>query len=171
MHANRHLLLAAVVAALSLAGSIAHAATPLTTVRVASGLSRPVYVTAPPGDTSRVFILESRRADALGRIRILKNGVLLPTPFLTTSLLSTGSEQGLLGMAFAPDYATSGRFYISYTNASGTSILERRQVSAFPDTALSTGTILLSVTQPFANHNGGWIGFGPDGYLYCSFGD
>ncbi|HSQ59625.1 MAG TPA: PQQ-dependent sugar dehydrogenase [Acidobacteriota bacterium] len=163
------LILAALL--LATAAQDAGAATPLKTVRVASGLARPLFVTAPPGDTARVFIVEARGADARGRIRILKNGALLPTPFLTTQPLSTGSEQGLLGLAFAPDYATSGRFYISYTNASGTSILQRHTVSAFPDTAHAAGTILLSLSQPFTNHNGGWIAFGPDGHLYWALGD
>src|SRR5678816_3958387 len=97
-----------------LLASDALAATPLGTVRVASGLSLPLFVTAPPGDTSRVFIVEQRGGDAKGRIKILRNGSILPTPFLTTSTLATGNEQGLLGLAFAPDYATTGRFYCNY---------------------------------------------------------
>jgi glucose/arabinose dehydrogenase len=145
---------------------------PLTTVRVASGLNVPLYVTAPPGDTTRIFVVERRGSDNRGRIKIVRNGAVLPTPFLTTEVLATGNEQGLLGLAFAPDYATSGRFYVDYTDAAGTTRIVRFQVSADPNVANPTGTVILSIAQPFANHNGGWIGFGPDdGYLYIAMGD
>ena len=144
---------------------------PLTTVRVASGLSFPLYVTAPPGDTTRLFIVERRGSDNRGRIKILTQGVVLPTPFLTTEILATDTEQGLLGLAFAPDYATSGRFYVDYTDAGGTTRIVRFTVSADPNVANATGTVILSVSQPYTNHNGGWLGFGPDGYLYISMGD
>jgi glucose/arabinose dehydrogenase len=146
-------------------------AVPIKTVRVAQGLSRPLYVTAPLGDTSRLFIVEQRGADARGRIRIVRNGVLLSTPFLTTDVLSSNSEQGLLGLAFPPDYATSGRFYVHYTDAARNIIVARYTVSADPDVANPTGTILLTIPKPFNNHNGGWIAFGPDGYLYVATGD
>ncbi|HYJ31670.1 MAG TPA: PQQ-dependent sugar dehydrogenase [Candidatus Binatia bacterium] len=148
-----------------------HAATPLHTVRIASGLSKPLFVTSPPGDTARLFIVEQRGADNRGRIRIFKNGAVLARAFLTTAVLSTGTEQGLLGLAFAPDYATTGRFYIDYTASDGTTIIERHTVSADPDSASPAGTTILSIPQPYANHNGGWIGFGPDGYLYIGMGD
>ncbi len=149
----------------------AEAATPLTTVRVASGFSLPLYVTAPPGDTARVFVVEQRGAGSRGRIRIIKNGTVLGTPFLTTDSLANGGEQGLLGLAFPPDYGTSGRFYINYTDSSGTTRIERRTVSANPDVANPTGVVILSIPQPYSNHNGGWIGFGPDGYLHVATGD
>jgi glucose/arabinose dehydrogenase len=158
-------------AALLCAGPRAFGQAALTTEVVASGLSRPVFVTAPPGDSARIFIIE-QRAGNTGRIRIVENGVLLATPFLTVGPLSTGSEQGLLGMAFAPDYETSGTFYIHYTDLGGTTRLARRTVSASdPNVADTTNTVLLSVSQPFGNHNGGWIAFGDDGYLYMSLGD
>jgi glucose/arabinose dehydrogenase len=147
------------------------AETPLTTVRVAQGLSLPLFVTAPPGDTSRVFIVEQRGGDAKGRIKILRAGAVLGTPFLTTGTLAQGSEQGLLGLAFAPDYATSGRFYINYTDSLGTTRIVRHTVSGNPDVANPTGTVILTIPQPYANHNGGWLGFGPDGYLYFATGD
>jgi hypothetical protein len=151
---------------------VASAATQLHTIRVASGLSMPLFVTSPPGDTARVFIVEQRGADNRGRIKIMKNGVVLARAFLTTAVLSTGSEQGLLGLAFAPDYATSGRFYINYTRASdGATIVERHNVSADPDSANPTGAAILTISQPAANHNGGWLAFGPDGYLYMTTGD
>ncbi|MGH7724942.1 MAG: PQQ-dependent sugar dehydrogenase [Candidatus Eiseniibacteriota bacterium] len=149
----------------------AHAATTLTTVRIASGLSRPVFVGSPPGDP-RIFIVEQRGSDQRGRIKIYKNGAILPTPFLTTAPLATGNEQGLLGLAFAPDYATSGNFYINYTDAIGrTRIVRHTASTANPDSANPVGELLLSISQPFPNHNGGYLGFGPDGYLYIPTGD
>lgn len=157
--------------------SMALADTPLTTVRVASGLNRPVYATAAPGDPSRLFILEKR-----GVIRILELGTntLLPTPFLdiqslVTGSVSNGDERGLLGMAFDPDYANNGKFYVHYTRTSGSlqNAIASYQVSGNPNIAnASSAQILLTINQPRGNHNGGWIGFSPnDGYLYISIGD
>lgn len=147
------------------------------TVRVAAGLSRPVFVTSPPGDTQRLFIVE-QRSENIGRIRVLKGGTLLPTPFLSVSPVTTGSEQGLLGLAFHPNYAENGRFYINYTTTGGgpagqTVVAEYRATSADSDVAdPATARIVLRINQPFANHNGGWIAFGPrDGYLYIASGD
>lgn len=136
---------------------------------VASGLAFPLYVTAPPGDTDRLFIVEKG-----GTIRIVKGGTLLPAPFLDiTSLVSTGSEQGLLGLAFDPEYATNGRFVVHYTDTNGAT-----RVSAFarsgsdPDLAdPGSEQVVLTAEQPFANHNGGQILFGPDGNLYLGLGD
>ena len=165
--------LAGLLACAALVQSVgsARAATPLTTVRVAVGLTRPVFVTAAPGDTARLFIVEQRGSGNRGRIKIVKHGVLLARSFLTTDPLSTGFEQGLLGLAFAPDYAVTGRFYINYTRADGTTIVARHTVSADPDSANPVGVQILTVAQPFDNHNGGWLGFGPDGYLYVALGD
>ena len=115
--------------------------------------------------------MEQRGADQRGRIKILKGGAVLATPFLTTDPLSSGNEQGLLGLAFAPDYATSGRFYIYYTDSNGMVQIARHTVSADPDVANPTETAILSIYHPFTNHNGGWLGFGPDGYLYVGVGD
>jgi hypothetical protein len=146
---------------------------PPSLLRVARGLSAPVYLTYAPGDSSRLFVVEK-----IGRIRVIKNGVLLATPFLDLrDSVSNGSEQGLLGMAFSPDYATSGRFYVSYTSprggqSGGTSAVERYTVSNKLDLAdPASGFRLLTVDQPFSNHNGGMIAFGPDGYLYFGLGD
>src|SRR4030095_9767347 len=100
--------------------------------------------------------------------KIVRNGAVNPTPFLSTDVLSTGNEQGLLGLAFAPDYAQTGRFYVDYTDAGGTTRIVRYQVSGDPDVANPTGTVILSIAQPFANHNGGWIAVGPQGYLYIT---
>jgi glucose/arabinose dehydrogenase len=164
----------ALASALALAPAFPHAsdaATPLHTIRIAQGLSFPLYVTAPPGDTTRLFIVERRGADNRGRVKIWRNGAVLARPFLTTQVLASGNEQGLLGLAFAPDYATTGRFYINYTQTDGTVTVERRQVSADPDSAQPAGVPILTITHPQSNHNGGWLGFGPDGYLYVAVGD
>jgi glucose/arabinose dehydrogenase len=135
--------------------------------RVFTGLSSPVDLEAPPGDTARVFIVEKT-----GRIRIAKHGVLLARPFLDiASLVSGGSEQGLLGLAFHPQFASNGKFYVDYTNVVGDTRVAAYTVSSDPDSANPTGTPILAVTQPFSNHNGGRITFGPDGYLYVGLGD
>ena len=142
-------------------------------VRIAQGLSSPLFLTCAPGDPTRLFVVEKT-----GRIRIIHNGALLQTAFLDlTDSVSTGSEQGLLGLAFSPDYATSGRFYVSYTSPrgsepGGTSAVDRYVVSSKPDLANpGSGQRLLTVNQPYSNHNGGMIAFGPDGYLYFGLGD
>ncbi len=145
-------------------------ATQMTTIRVASGLSTPIFVTSPPGDFDRLFIVEKP-----GRIKILMGGVVLPTPFLSiTGLVSNGSEQGLLGLAFHPNYANNGFFYVNYTNTSGHTVVARYRVSAGnPNVAdQMSATQVLFVSQPFTNHNGGMIAIGPnDGYLYLGMGD
>jgi glucose/arabinose dehydrogenase len=136
---------------------------------VATGLNFPVYVTAAPGDTGRLFVVEKR-----GTIRVIKHGVVLPTPFIDLSgRVTTGSEQGLLGMAFHP---TDGRVVLSFTVAGPTGG-GRSQISTFtagadPD-VLDPGTeqVVLTVDQPYSNHNGGNVVFGPDGYLYAGYGD
>jgi glucose/arabinose dehydrogenase len=145
--------------------------TPLTTQLIANGLSNPVAILAPKGDYSRLFVLEQNS----GRIRIVKQGVLLPTPFLDlgASVLA-GGEQGLLGMAFHPNYAQNGRFFVDYTTKpSGDTVIMAFKASATnPDLANpASGVKLLQVSQPFANHKGGALAFGPDGYLYIGFGD
>ncbi|MEP6688408.1 MAG: PQQ-dependent sugar dehydrogenase [Gemmatimonadales bacterium] len=136
--------------------------------QVASGLSFPLYLTAPAGD-ARLFIVEKG-----GAIRIVKDGAVLPTQFLTLAdRVSTGAEQGLLGLAFDPGYATNGRFVVHYTNASGNTVVSLFRVSAGdPDQAdPASEIVLLTAEQPFSNHNGGQIVFGPDGMLYISLGD
>lgn len=165
-----------VACAAALAAPMAHAQTPLTTERVASGLTRPVYVTHAPGDDSRLFIVE-QRSGTIGRIRVLDltTNTLLPTPFLSVSPVATGNEQGLLGLALHPDFLTNGYFWINYTNGSGTTIISRYRVVGDPATTntadASTVEVVLTLAQPFSNHNGGWMGFGPDGYLYIATGD
>ncbi len=142
--------------------------TPLTTVLVASGLDQPLYVTHAPGDHARVFIVEQG-----GKIKILKGGDLLPTPFLNiASVVKNSGERGLLGLAFHPGYATNGEFYVNYSRgADGATMIARYTVSEDPDLANPTGEIILVIPQPYTNHNGGWMDFGPDGYLYISTGD
>jgi glucose/arabinose dehydrogenase len=137
-------------------------------LEVASGLSFPLYLTAPPGDLSRLFIVEKT-----GGIRIVKDGTLLPDPFVDISAeVSTGDEQGLLGLAFPPDYASTGRFLVHYTDTAGNTRLSVFHVSSNPDIAdAASEQVILSADQPFANHNGGQIVFGPDGFLYMGLGD
>lgn len=136
--------------------------------RVATGLARPVFLTAPPGDTERVFIVEQHT----GAIRILRlaDRTLLGTAFLTVPGLSTGNEQGLLGLAFHPDYASNGFFYVYLTDPD--SHVVRYQVSGLPDLAdPASATPVLGWSQPQTNHNAGWIAFGPDDLLYIASGD
>jgi glucose/arabinose dehydrogenase len=138
--------------------------------RVATGFSRPVFLTAAPGDDERVFVVEQHS----GEVLILRRDgwTIDATPFVTAPGISTGSEQGLLGLAFHPDYESNGHFYISYTATDRSTQIVRYQVSANPDVAnVASATPILSTAQPQANHNGGWIGFGPDGYLYIALGD
>ena len=120
--------------------------------------------------TGRLFIVEKG-----GRILILKDGELLPAPFLDISpkVDSRNTEQGLVGLAFHPDYAQSGFFFVNYIDRNGNTVIARFSVSANnPDQAdPGSETDLLHVNQPFANHNGGGLAFGPDGYLYIGLGD
>lgn len=135
--------------------------------QVASGLAFPLYLTAPSGD-SRLFIVEKG-----GRILIVKDGALLPTPFLDLSAqVSTGSEQGLLGLAFHPQYPANGRLFVHYTDLAGDTRVSQFRVSDNPDLAdPASETLVLAADQPFPNHNGGQVLFGPDGLLYIMLGD
>ncbi len=141
----------------------------LTTTLVASGLSSPIDLQAPPGDRDRVFVLEQA-----GRIRIVKKGSLLAAPFLDiVARVGSGGERGLLGLAFHPRYAENGRFFVNYTDKPGdTHIAEFRATPPSGDTAdPATEKLLLFVRQPFPNHNGGGVAFGNDGMLYIGLGD
>jgi glucose/arabinose dehydrogenase len=142
-------------------------------VRVASGLDQPVFVTSAPGDPNRLFVVEKT-----GQIQILDpaTGTVNPTPFLDipAAQLQSSGEQGLLSVAFHPDYAQNGKFYVFLTNAAGN--LEVRayaRSAADPDRAAAgNGDVILTIPHPsFSNHNGGWMAFGPDGYLYIATGD
>lgn len=144
------------------------AATGLVLETVATGFDFPLLLTAPAGD-ARLFVVEKN-----GRIKVVKDGLVLSAPFLDVgALISRGSEQGLLGLAFSPDYVTSGRFFISYTNTDGDNVLASYTVSSGdPDRAdAASAVIRLTVPQPYDNHNGGHITFGPDGFLYMGIGD
>ena len=148
---------------------ILNSATPLKTEVFVTGLSAPLLVTFAPGDSTRVFIVEQG-----GRIKLVRNDSLLPDPFLNiNSLVSSGSERGLLGLAFHPDYQSNGQFFVNFTNTSGNTVVRRYNVSANPDSAdASSGFNIITINQPFSNHNGGMIAFGPvDGYLYIGMGD
>jgi glucose/arabinose dehydrogenase len=129
--------------------------------------SSPVYVTSPPGDRHRLFVVEQG-----GTIRIVKDGKTLAQPFLDISgRISSGGERGLLSMAFAPNYGKSGRFYVYYTATNGdVRIVQFRRKSADRANTRS-GKRLLSVTHPASNHNGGLLLFGPGGRLYAGLGD
>jgi glucose/arabinose dehydrogenase len=136
---------------------------------VARGLDAPLFLTSPPGDPTRAFVVEQG-----GRIRIIRNDALLPTPFLDiSSRIASGGERGLLGLAFHPQYATNGRFVVYYTNTAGDIRIASYKVSANPEVAdPASEQILLAVPHPsFSNHNGGMVTFGPDGRLYAGIGD
>ena len=135
--------------------------------QVVEGLASPVYLTAP-SDDSRLFVVEQP-----GRIRIVKNGALLPTPFLDiTSRVVSGGERGLLSMAFDPAYATNGRFYVYYTGAQGDISVDRFTVSSNADVANTTsGRVITIQHRANSNHNGGLLLFGQDGMLYLGTGD
>ena len=142
----------------------------LTTVKVAGGFSQPLYLTAPAGDLNRLFIVEQSSA----AIKIIKNGIVLATPFLNIDpKVGSGGEGGLLGLAFHPNYASNGFFYVNYTDNSGDTVVARYKVSSNPDVAdPSSELIMMTVDQPFSNHNGGMLVFSPnDDYLYIGLGD
>jgi len=136
---------------------------------VTAALSSPVYATTPPGDTLRLFVVQQG-----GLIRILRRDTLLATPFIDLSgHIDAGGERGLFSMAFHPQYATNGRFYVYYTNPNGDIRIVRFVVSADSNVADSlSGDTVLAVPHPGqANHNGGQLQFGPDEMLYAGLGD
>ncbi|HEX8940293.1 MAG TPA: PQQ-dependent sugar dehydrogenase [Candidatus Limnocylindrales bacterium] len=140
--------------------------------QLASGLDRPVFVTGAGDASGRLFVVEQT-----GRIRIVRDGRILPSPFLdlSGSIVCCG-EQGLLGLAFHPRYADDGRFYVYYTANDGThdvTIAEYRRSASDPDVAdPASGRILVQVAHDqAANHDGGMLAFGPDGRLYAGLGD
>ncbi|HXC51449.1 MAG TPA: PQQ-dependent sugar dehydrogenase [Candidatus Limnocylindrales bacterium] len=146
------------------------AGTSIDAILVSSDFIAPIFLTAPRLDARRVFVVER---GGLIRILNLVDNSIDPTPFLDISDLTTnGGERGLFSMAFDPDYESNGRFFISYTNTSGDLVLARYEVSD-PNTAdESTRKELVLVPHPgAANHNGGQLQFGSDGYLYWSMGD
>ncbi len=138
-----------------------------------NGLDRPVFITHAGDGSGRLFIIEQE-----GAIRVVDaNDNLLPTPFLDIDPLvvggtSGGDERGLLGLAFHPDYENNGLFYVNYTGGGGATRIVEYEVSGVADVANpASARVLMTISQPFSNHNGGWMDFGPDGYLYISTGD
>ena len=141
--------------------------------RQISGLSLPVHITHAGDGSGRLFIVEQP-----GRIRIVKNGVLLVTPFLDigntgANRVLFGGEQGLLSVAFPPGFNVKGYFYVYYTNLNGDNVAARYFLTANPDVADPNSEVILQTfSHPiFANHNGGQLAFGPDGFLYIGTGD
>lgn len=164
-----------------LAAVSARSQTSFTAQRVATGLTQPVFVTAPPGDTTHLYIVQQT-----GQIRVLnlRTGALDRTPFFTVSgLTSTSGEQGLLGLAFDPDFASNQKFYLNFTVPGGAFRNGVTHISQFQAGQVTRGRkkrrnpekVLLTFDHPQANHNGGWIGFSPrngDGNnLYIATGD
>jgi|TARA_B110000438_G_scaffold193317_1_gene184904 glucose/arabinose dehydrogenase len=145
----------------------------LAVLKVANVPAKSLYITQPDGEKDLLFVLNQK-----GQIHIIKNGTTLNTPFLDISdrvhgSLVPGSEEGLLGLAFHPDYLANGFFYVNYVNKKDTSIVSRFTVTENPEKAnKESETIILQLSQPFGNHNGGHLAFGPkDGMLYIGFGD
>jgi len=155
-------------------GGTAISATPSGTgillTRVAGGFVRPVTITNAGDGSGRLFIVEQD-----GAVRIVRNGAVAANPFLNiTSLVTAGGEQGLLGLAFPPGYTSRQSFYVNYTNKAGIgdTVIARFSVGSDPDRAItSSRQQLLTFVQPFTNHNGGQLAFGPDGFLYIGSGD
>jgi glucose/arabinose dehydrogenase len=141
----------------------------LTFTPIVSGLAEPTAIAHAGDGSGRLFVVEQG-----GQVRILRDGVLSPTPFLNLSgRILSGGERGLLGLAFPPGYADKGYFYVDYTRTGdGATVVSRFRGTADADLAdLASEEVLLVVPQPFSNHNGGQLAFGPDGMLYVALGD
>jgi len=135
---------------------------------VVDGLARPVFLTHAGDGSGRLFVVEQA-----GRILILEQGGLLPQAFLNIrARVRAGGERGLLGLAFHPRFARNGRYFVNYTRADdGATVVAEYRVSDDPNRSRRVERVLLTVPQPFSNHNGGMIAFGPDGFLYIGLGD
>lgn len=143
----------------------------LALVNAFSNLSfnQPLDLQSPDDGTDRIFVVEKR-----GRIVVFENDaeIAVSTDFLNLSGISTASEQGLLGLAFHPNYSSNGNFYVFYTPTAGLAVVSRFSVSGDANVAdASSEEVLLEIPQPQTNHNGGQIAFGPDGFLYIAVGD
>lgn len=140
--------------------------------RIATGFSSPVFAASAPGDPNRLFVVEQHT----GRIEILDlaTNTILPTAFLdiADNQLGASNEQGVLGLAFHPDYASNGLYYVNLTNAAGATEVWEYTRGANPDVSGTTRNLVITFSgTPETNHNGGWMSFGPDGYLYVATGD
>jgi glucose/arabinose dehydrogenase len=137
---------------------------------VTTDLDQPLFVTHAGDGSGRIFVVEKQ-----GRIRIVREGQTVATPFLDLSdrVRSTANEQGLLGLAFAPNYAETGHFFVNYTDANGDTVVSRFTTPADTPDQADPGSefVVLAFDQPAANHNGGMVTFGPDGYLWIGTGD
>src|SRR3954452_4448308 len=160
-------------AAVALAGSLpsrtADAASSIGLFPVAAGLAYPLFAGDAGDGSGRLFIVEQR-----GIIRIMQGGAQRPIPFLDirSSVLDDGSEQGLLGLAFHPSFASNGRFYVAYTALNGNDVVAEYRLSSDPNRANpGSRRILINQPDPYPNHNGGHLAFGPDKYLYIGMGD
>ncbi|MBJ6799442.1 PQQ-dependent sugar dehydrogenase [Geomonas propionica] len=142
----------------------------LTLIPVVKGLKQPTAIVNARDGSKLLFVLEQK-----GKIRIIRSDTLDPAPFLDiTSLVKSGGERGLLGLAFPPDFASSRTFYVDYTNRTGigNTVIASFKVGDKPDLAdPATRKQLLTIVQPYTNHNGGQLAFGPDGLLYIGMGD
>jgi glucose/arabinose dehydrogenase len=160
------LLLAAAIVLVAPTGSASGRTSALRLESVVTGLDAPLFVTAPAGETGRLYVVEQG-----GLIRVVENGKIRAAPFLDLRQKTrAGGEQGLLGLAFAPDYAKSHTFVVNYTDRSGNTRVVRFTSSGVRGIA-SSARQLLFVRQPYANHNGGMVVYGPDGLLYVGMGD
>ncbi len=137
---------------------------------VSKGYERPVWVGAPASAKGKLWVMEQA-----GTVWIidLKTGERSEKPFLniTEKVTRKNNEQGMLGLAFAPNFAISGRYYVNYSETNGDTRIDRFVSKDGATTDESQGETILKIKQPFSNHNGGWLDFGPDGYLYIATGD
>jgi glucose/arabinose dehydrogenase len=175
MRVPRYAAIVGLLVAAAITGQPVAAQTVLKSRVHATGLSSPVAFVQDPTNTAVQFVVEQG-----GRIRAIQNGTVQPTDFLDLrTVISSGGERGLLGMAFAPDYASTGRFYVNFTNPAGHTVIARfRRVTSTPPVAdfgsrfdLRWPSGLRFISQPYSNHNAGNLAFGPDGFLYIGLGD
>jgi glucose/arabinose dehydrogenase len=163
----RVLLSMTVAAAIAVGTSIAAESSSVRLVRIIRGFETPVFVTQAPGEPGRLYVVEQS-----GRIRVVERGRIRATPFLDLrSRVVSGGEQGLLGLAFAPGYARNGTFYVGYTAAGDGANTVARYRARNGRVVPGSGRVILRIEDPYGNHNGGHVAFGPDGRLWVGTGD
>jgi glucose/arabinose dehydrogenase len=165
----RPLLAGALLCLTPIACAADEPALPVELVPVAENLERPVFITHAGDGSQRLFIIEQP-----GRILVLDEGELAEEPFLdiVDQVESGGNEQGLLGLAFHPDFESNGRFFVNYTRAEdGATVVSEFKADAGAEADAASERVLMTIPQPYSNHNGGMIDFGPDGFLYIGMGD